>query len=792
MNVFSSKSPVRMVGSVFNTFFADRMQATISLPEWINVIASGKFASQGAAYTKFLNEGKKKLAQGIKQSLPNILCAGVASNGRKKNDVLAEMSDIRLVDYDCYTPGWTESLSERLRDLPWVAAFQRSLSGGAHVFVVMPDVPQEHNNAYLMVLAEALDKLAGFVHDTACDHLMRLSLASHDPNAWCRPAEECEPYPFSKVELARVKRLIDGEKRHENKVETVDLSKVVASDVRMVSDEAVENLIAECQKEFPYVEHQHHDSLLFMGAKANYERFSTADVAYLAQLIESEYKVDGYNYAEVLRNLMAGYAYPATMHKLRRDRMRSCRIADGFADEYDYNQQLQLIESTCPYFGEEVFKNMPDIILGLLQGLSKRQRDALLASIFAAASGMMANVKCHYRHKVLSPHLALCVVGPAGSGKGICLDARRLVEPIQEEYDEMYQKQMRDYRVKMRQYKIQLDKNAEGALDEPQMPQRVAFVNGDVTSLSRFIDDQANTPHGMIMFSSEIAEINRMEHSEYGRLSSLMCKVFMNEPISKNFKEGGMVSVPFPMAAAVLTGTSNAFCELMGSVETGLLSRSCILSCVDVCGWTDLVPELDNEEVETERDRRFEEAGRYCKDMFHYLQQHPTDVRFSIDSYPEINSFFEYCDRMVCSTKHEELKSLVYRGPILCLRIASVLTGFRKFETKSTERSISVHPDDFRIAMAMTRVFMAHGAQHSTMISPKKGDKPTMKKLLDSDTVFAALADDFRTKDAVDRLQAMGMGRTVAYEVVKSWEAEGKITITGKSNCHKVERKKQG
>ncbi len=782
-------------GSLFTNRFAKNPIRVMQFHEWIESIRSGSYKELVSTYRRLQDLGEEKVAANVKTSMEAFLCQGVCTQGRKESDPMDSFSRIAFADYDFYDAAWTDAMVQQMREYKWVIGAHRSIGNGLRVYVLLPEFDREFYKIWLAPVMERLDAIVGKEHDKKCDHLKRLTLASYDENAWARPVEECtEPFAYTGAELADIHQKISriqkwGLSNYPD--EKLDLNQITISEIRNFSYEDLCLKVSDLMEVVPYAAHHHHDFLMICGAMARFEHCSSADLSTMAHIIRENYPTDGYDYKEILRNLLWGYAHPNVYKKA----MESVKYAEyGSSPMSDDEREAlidedEVINQECPYFGDEVYELLPKFITDLLLGVpDKRLKDIAAAGIITTMGSVMANMLCHYRFKVYSTNIAFCTIAKAGTGKGVAIDAMQLVKPIQKEYDDAYNKACREYQKKHRAYIAQQAKLEKGDaagewLEEPEVPQPVNFLNEGLTSLSRFIDDQAHSPHGMISFISELSELNDNEQANYGHLSATFRKVMMNEPISKNFRNGGKVTIPFPKHSQVMSGVKRDFVKYVRNVDSGNLSRLAILIGNFSIEWRDLDPKIHNKHNEREVNRRYEEAGQKVLEMFHYMQEHPTDVYFPEDKYDEINSFFSYSMMKLQHVNREELSSLVTRAAILCLRIGAILTGIRKFETKSTEREIDIHPDDLRAALSMTQVFLRHGAVLSTVLPKSDDDIRKLKPFDGPQMVYDRLPEQFTTADA-EKLFGLysPMGRTSVYQILKKWKEQGMVesTIRGK------------
>ena len=75
----------------------------------------------------------------------------------------------------------------------------------------------------------------------------------------------------------------------------------------------------------------------------------------------------------------------------------------------------------------------------------KKERDTLLLSIIAISSGLFPALRTMYGNQIYTPHLYLCEVAQAGSGKGLAMNALMLANSIQDDLDKEYRETKKEY-----------------------------------------------------------------------------------------------------------------------------------------------------------------------------------------------------------------------------------------------------------------------------------------------------------------------------------------------------------
>lgn len=174
----------------------DRNPQVTDLSKYIQRIKTdGEWKQKAEHYRTLKTEGKEDDAARIKKSMEAITPAGIFEGGHRASQLQA-LSGLTSLDMDG-TNERTEEICERLRALPYVRGYHRSISGaGIKVFLHIGIRQAEEYAEVFAMVKNSVEQEAGFRCDAACKDICRLCYASHDPQAHYNP----ESRPFDKSE----------------------------------------------------------------------------------------------------------------------------------------------------------------------------------------------------------------------------------------------------------------------------------------------------------------------------------------------------------------------------------------------------------------------------------------------------------------------------------------------------------------------------------------------------------------------------------------------------------------
>lgn len=147
----------------------------------------------------------------------------------------------------------------------------------------------------------------------------------------------------------------------------------------------------------------------------------------------------------------------------------------------------------APYFPEEVFEHLPDLLAqGVKAAGNYRERDMLLMAMITNISACLPEVRVLYDQVYYSPHLYYMVIAHAGGGKGVVSlagllpgEIHRYYEKQNEEMRLVYDKAFFEWELELK--KAQAEKRSPDFSLRPKEPVRKLLTLSPNVSKSMLI-----------------------------------------------------------------------------------------------------------------------------------------------------------------------------------------------------------------------------------------------------------------------------------------------------------------
>lgn len=782
---------INFMGTVFKNCMDGKGTHALHIKEWIDDVKNCVYGGRVDLYRSLKAEGKDAQADGIKHGVPAFVCSSVCLNGRKRDDVPESVSNIGMIDYDIHSLDWSAEHRELAKNYRWIYGGYQTIGGGLRLFLVLPELPRENYSYYLEIALRRVDEIMGAEHDKQCTNFYRLNAASADPNAWYREDEsELEFFPYDEDTLARIEKELHGVQptQGDESFEMMEIPSIPYDPKRNYTDEEIQDYLYLFYERYPYRPRSRNNALLRYGTWCNLELFTTADLQALVFLIHAKYPYDEYPVKRINNRLLWGYTHPGAY------------ASDRYKTTDDYNEQendAEVVSRRCPTFGPDIYDRLPPEYLPLLEPADDdRARDFLLGGLTATSSALMGNLRIHYRGKAYSAHIAFCGVSPSGLGKSIALLPKVLVEPIQEELDKEYAIKYEAY--KRAEIRWKREKSAAEKADreynwklhpgDPPVPE--IFVQPGLCSKSSLIEGLRSSKHGIIIYEGELDVLSESQEQKFGKCESVYRLALANENISQKYLKNRLtINIAYPQMATVLTGTPDQFVAFIRSVNNGNLSRFAVLTGPSEPVWKNVHRGGSSKEREARIRQVYKEAASKTCALRQFLIDHPTEVYFTEEQELRIDELFSYCMNSIRHLQRTELASVITRGAILLARLCGTFTGLRKARLRDTTEELYIDDDIFEIAIAMTKVFLRHILQWSTILPKDKTPRQRMKEVISPKEVLDLLSDTFTKDEMLAQIAAtLRVGRTKAYEILKDWRKEGKVENIGKGLYAKIKK----
>ena len=428
------------------------------------------------------------------------------------------------------------------------------------------------------------------------------------------------------------------------------------------------------------------------------------------------------------------------------------------------------VEEELPTFSDRVRGSLPGLLEKVVSKAdSAEDGDILLLGSIAVISACLPKVMGVYNRRPVWANLFLFVTARASSGKGRLALCRYLIEPIHDEFRQLNEAEMDEYKQKMQQYNASKNK---GSMEKPEEPPlRMLFIpaNSSATAVYQVLND--NEGQG-IMFETEGDTLANTFSSDYGNYSDGFRKAFHHESISYvRRKDREYVNLRRPRLSTLLTGTPKQVLSLITDAENGLFSRFIFYYMDTKLEWQDVFCE----EVDGTLDEYFQALGEEFRD-FYTLMKESGDVRFRMGPGQGgvFNAWFRGIQLEMTEKYGDDMIASVRRLGLITFRIAMILTALRVMDDGAFDSEMICSDVDFGTAMTIAEVLIVHTAKVFREL-PKAAEAGGNQKTVRKQLFFDKLPDEFDRKLFVDIAGGLGIPLSTAERSVKKWCEDGLV-----------------
>lgn len=420
-----------------------------------------------------------------------------------------------------------------------------------------------------------------------------------------------------------------------------------------------------------------------------------------------------------------------------------------------------LISSDTPQFPKHIYKLLPKFLRETTAFFDEgRERDIFFASCLAVLSGCLPGVQFQHDRKTYKTNLFLFIIGPPASGKGIMNYAKYLAQPIQREFLNENKRKKEDYNSDLTRFRS-LPSKDKICTDEPLEPDyQYLFIPANSSSAS-FVETMASTPSS-IMFESEADTLGNTLKQDWSGYSDVLRKAFEHETHSQNRKgSGNYLEIEDLCLSVALSGTP---CQLKGIIpntEDGLFSRFMFYSFKGDPKFRNVF-ESKSEKVSYKE--LLDPYANELRGLYEKCQQWK-EVQFSWrpEQADQLQKIFEKWTSYYVKTYGVEVKSIVFRFPVILTRIAAILTVLRNWEYhKYSNKDQVCSGKDFDVALAIAKTFIEHSMHIYSQLLRKDH---TQYFSQNKKEFYQSLPEKFETKDA----ESIGLDLDIAARTVRKY-----------------------
>ena len=728
---------------------------TISIHDFIDTVRSDRFRQVVQDYRRLKAlPGHEAEAQKLKDGMPCIIPAGVCSNGHAVKD-LQQHSELLCIDLD-HSNGRTREIFLLSQSLPFVAASFISISeeGNKMLIHVRPEDVQKNYEQLYAAVGRAVSAHVGHPYDDKCKILTQPCFYSWHPEAYYNPGAIAFEMPAESV----------------TKVTETETKATIAPGNAPSENGFIANFLDEFEHRNPFIRGSRNDLALKLGRAAASKGFSQEETKKLTELFAQHYAATDFTMQDIQKRVVSGYQFIIQKKKEEKETNR-CHFGDSdtyapFSVTNEEESPEEVLEknnelrAASPYIPEEVYTRLPEFLKRCCtHATDKRERDLMLLGSMNSCSALFPHVSFFYKKSLLSPHFYLAVVAPAGAGKGALGFTSILLDATQEFYDRLRREQKKEYDQKLLAWE-QEQQQARHAkrlpnLDlKPEEPQAQYLKISATTSKSRLIQSLAAAGEiGCCMTTTEINTLVSSLGQDCGKYEDILCKAAHHEEVSSSYKiDGDPIVVRHPHLALSIAGTQEQFRNFFRSPEVGLYSRFGIYTRQQSQLWESCAPQ----EGEVDLHSYFYGLGSELFEMHKLLLQSPTLVTFSPQQWQQHTAHFSLLLKRTLLEGRESSSGIVYRNGLLAMRLAAILTIFRKYTDYAYAKEYCCTDDDFRTAMDIAHTLLEHSLLLSTSLPDTSLPPVSMHKFHQLEDTLASMPRVFTYMDFVRAVQENG------------------------------------
>lgn len=764
---------------------------TITIREFVDTVRSDRYRQQVLEYRRLKAlPGHEAEAQAMKENMPCIVPAGVCLNGHAVKD-LSVHSRLLCVDLD-HTDRRTQEVFGLACSLPFTYASIISISGEGIKMLVrvrMEDVRQDYARLYAAV-GNAVSAHVGHPYDEKCKILTQPCFYSYHPEAYYNaeavafempevmPASAIHESASSASASSASAASATATSATEKRKMLLSAAEAIPGDVRgSVPTSAcgfIPRLLDDFERNNPFRRGNRNDLALKLGRVAGSKGFSPDEMEKLISLFSDRYASGDFTAEDIRQRVVAGYQFVECLPKEQKEPARGQKgVRVTYTPVYGSNEddapevvleKNDELRADAPYIPDTVFASLPDFLIRCCRYTSdKRERDMALLGCLNSCSAIFPYVSFLYKRSLYSPHFYLASVAAAGAGKGIMAFTAILLDPTQEYYDQIRRANKKAYEQALlgwdsEQQQARREKRLPDINLKPEEPKAQYLKISATTSKSRLIEHLATAGEvGCCMATTEINTMVSSLGQDCGKYEDILCKAAHHEEVSSSYKvDGEPIVVKHPHLALNIAGTQEQFYIFFRSLEVGLFSRFAFYTRQQSQKWESCAP--GDEQVDLRG--YFQSLGKELLEMHKVLLESPTLVTFSPAQWQLHTTLFSELLRRVLLEGRDSSGSLIRRAGLLGMRLAAILTIFRKWEDYRYAKEYCCTDADFRMAMDIVRTLVEHSLLLSTSLPDTNQPPVSMHRFHRLDEILSSLSKEFTYTDFVRSVQNTGMSES--------------------------------
>ena len=781
--------------TVFSSLMTKEAESVIDAAEWIRYIRDGKFKPTVDQVRSYIKLGDKDKARDWKMKLPAAVWAGECRKGRFFKHTTSR-TGYAIFDFDDLRDDQLLAARQLLEVFPWIVAVHVTASGRglrvvANIGIVHIDV---YRQAYEQV-AERLHEITGLELDMACKDFARASLASYDPDAYYNPSATVYPYGEEHNPLNYVPAT-GPDTSEDFRYLSNPVTQALDQGYRSEDAPDVDAVINRFFYTHPYVKGSRTRTMLSLGQYLRWRGVQSWQLDNAIHTACARGVEPGITQKEIERAIRWGYEHgeeggknPTNWgHGVQKVHInpyfdektaQSPYIQDDTKTDTDEDEN---IDTYCGAIPDEVFETLPADIKELLKiAKDNKERDTLFLSILAISSGLFPALRTMYGNQIYTPHLYVCEVAQAGSGKGLAMNALTLAKSIQDALDRQYKEEKRDYDKRLLSWELELKRAAKEYREpdinlRPEEPKRKVLILQANTSKSQMLLHMSVTEFGNILATTEIDSFAEALRTDYGKHAAEIRMFFHHERVGQSYKtDKDPIVIDFPKLALMLSGTPEQLVNFIRTLEDGMYSRFMFYTMSPTYKWKNQSPLEGNGNINARE--LFASVGEKMKANFFKTKDKEIMINFTREQWDRHTEIFQRELGYVAAEENPNVMAIVFRSGLITMRVAMVLCGYRIMEAGWDVNEYTCSDEDFDNSIKIVLTCMAHSINLSTIIGEtiKRQRLTNYYKLLPA---LKAMKKEFRYTDFLNEVRKLGFGDSAAKRALKKYLKSSLISRT--------------
>ncbi|WP_339695872.1 DUF3987 domain-containing protein [uncultured Marixanthomonas sp.] len=426
---------------------------------------------------------------------------------------------------------------------------------------------------------------------------------------------------------------------------------------------------------------------------------------------------------------------------------------------------------------DNIVEGLPSFFREAIGPFEKEYRTMMTLAFITVLGSVTKNVFTNFRRDRLYPNLYTVIIAPPASGKSLIKWARKLIMPVEDFLNKRSEGFAKSY-----EHDLELVNNGEMNKSElgKEPPYVLHLIPTDITSAMWIKQISDNDGEGL-MYDTEIDGLVESNSGNLRSFTDYLRKAYEGEPLSLMRKtDRERILVNEGKMSMLISGTPGQFTKLIPDAENGLFSR--IVPC-KFSGKNEWQNVFEPDEFDLQS--HFESLSKRVLKYYMHLDSFPEPIKFSLSNEQKIKLDKVFSKRLKKINYEAGLdgRATVMRLGAITVKIAMILTMFRRFENDEVFNQNPCHTDDFNSSLKISEIVLSHVLSTLKMMKDEKIENSYRGKKRD---YFYALPITFTYRESQNIAEELGINLKTAEKWIYSFRNKGFLINPEKGHYKKV------